>query len=85
VKYDIGSASYAKNNLSDLELALVFRFIIEQDYGIAHLKQQWAAMLLASTTGCRSGTFTAVQGYGKGASLRAHGSSYCLSGCTPFP
>jgi len=69
VKYDIGSASYASNNLSDPELGLMFRLIMEQDCGVASRKQHWVAMVLAWIAGCRSGTFTVSWGYGKGASL----------------
>jgi hypothetical protein len=69
VKYNLGTTAHAKNNLSDAELALIFRFIMEQDYGVANLKQHWAAMLLAWVTGARPGSFTVSQGYHKGASL----------------
>jgi hypothetical protein len=65
----IGTASYAKYNLSDPELALIFRFIMQQDYGVANLKQHWAAMLLAWITGSRPGSFTVSHGYSKGTSL----------------
>jgi len=65
VEYDLGSAPYAKNNISDRKLGLIFRFIMEQDYEVEY----WAAMLLAWIAGCRAGTFTVSQGYGKGASL----------------
>ncbi|KAI4659280.1 uncharacterized protein J4E78_005706 [Alternaria triticimaculans] len=40
VQYDLDLASNAKNNLSDPELALIFRIIMERDYGDANLKQQ---------------------------------------------
>jgi hypothetical protein len=69
VKYGLGTASYAKYNLSDPELALIFRFIMQQDYGVANLKQHWAAMLLAWITGSRPGSFTVSHGYSKGTSL----------------
>lgn len=69
VKYGLSTAAYAKNNLSDPELALIFRYIMEQDYGVANLKQHWAAMLLAWVTGARPGSFTVSKGYRKGTSL----------------
>ncbi|CAN9083863.1 unnamed protein product [Alternaria alternata] len=73
VKYGLGTASYAKYNLSDPELALIFRFIMQQDYGVANLKQHWAAMLLAWITGSRPGSFTVSHGYSKGTSLGVAG------------
>ncbi|KAJ4305039.1 hypothetical protein N0V90_000568 [Kalmusia sp. IMI 367209] len=58
-----------KNNLSDGELVLIFRYIMEQRYGIANLKQHWAAMLLVWLTAARPGSITVAAGYQKGASL----------------
>jgi hypothetical protein len=69
VKYELGITTYRKNNLSDPELALIFRFIMEQDYGVANLKQHWAAMLITWITAARPGSFTVSKGYRKGTSL----------------
>ncbi|KAF1953205.1 hypothetical protein CC80DRAFT_507400 [Byssothecium circinans] len=57
------------STLWDGELAIIFRFIMEQKYGVSNLKQHWAAMLLAWITAARPGSFTVCQGYEKGASL----------------
>ena len=42
---------------------------MQQDYDVANLKQHWAVVLFAWIDGCRPGTFTVSQGYGKGARL----------------
>lgn len=60
--------NWKKNNLSDTELVLIFRYIREQRNGVANLKQHWAAMLLDWLTGARPGSFTVCPGYQKGAS-----------------
>jgi hypothetical protein len=59
----------AKNNLSDAELVLIFRYITEQKYGLDNLKQHWAAMLIVWFTATRPGSFTVPDGYQAGASL----------------
>ncbi|KAH7344368.1 hypothetical protein BKA66DRAFT_579444 [Pyrenochaeta sp. MPI-SDFR-AT-0127] len=69
VQESLSTRSWAKNNLSDGELVLIFRHICEQRYGVANLKQHWAAMLLTWLTGARPGSFTVAAGYQQGASL----------------
>lgn len=68
-KLSLNSRSWEKNTISEPELALIYRFIMEQDSGMANLKQHWAAILLAWTTGARPGSFTVAEGYEKGASI----------------
>ena len=75
-KESLSTGSWKKNNLSHTELALIFRHIMDQDYGVANLKQHWAAMLMAWTTAARPGSFTVAKDYQKGASL---GMSYKIA------
>jgi hypothetical protein len=62
----LSTAHYEKNSLSDVELGLIFRYIMQQDYGVDNYKQHYAAMLLAWTTAARPGTFTVCRGYARG-------------------
>jgi hypothetical protein len=72
----LGTKAWKKNNLSDSELVMLFRYIMDQRYGVANLKQHWAAILLVFLTGARPGSFTVTPGYHKGASLGNFSSRY---------
>jgi hypothetical protein len=69
VQQSLSIQSWKKNNLSDPELALIFRHICEQCNGLDNLKQHWAAVLMVWLTCTRSDSFTVSLGYQKGASL----------------
>jgi hypothetical protein len=63
---ELSTSHWAKNNLGDTELALIFQEIMQQSTGVANSKQHYAAMLLAWTTSARPGSFTVGRGYAKG-------------------
>jgi hypothetical protein len=69
VQWELSTISWSKNNLRDVELMLIFRYILEQQYGVENLKQHWAAMLLVWLTAARPGSISVTVGYVKGASL----------------
>lgn len=62
-----------KNNLTDKELSLIFHWVLKQSYGVANLKQHYAAILIAWTTSARPGSFTVSKGYRKGAETSVPG------------
>ncbi|KAF2002156.1 hypothetical protein P154DRAFT_574468 [Amniculicola lignicola CBS 123094] len=69
VHESLSTQSWKKVNLSDVELVIIFKFIMEQQHGVANYKQHWAAMLLVWLTAARPGTIVVGEGYQKGASL----------------
>jgi hypothetical protein len=69
VKEGLSTRFHEKNNLTDTELAIMFRHITIQDHGIDNLKQHYAAWLLAFITGARPGSFTVGGGYHRDAPI----------------